>query len=72
MTQREAAICQIVTGVCFLMGDKLESAYRYAEELLGRPVLTHEFYTLGDKLKELAMPDFINMCKMIGEKQDGP
>lgn len=63
MTQREKAICELVTGVCFCAGDQREAVYKYAAKLLGRPVYTHEFPAMYEKLKELAMPDFMTMCK---------
>lgn len=63
MTQREKAICELVTGVCFCEGDQREAVYKYVSELLGRPVYTHEFPAMYEKLKELAMPDFMTMCK---------
>lgn len=63
MTQKEKAICELVTGICFCAGDQRGAVYKYAAELLGRPVYTHELYVMADKLKELAMPDFKAMCK---------
>ena len=39
MTKREAAIVSAYTGV--LIGD-FDEVHKYIEELLGRPVFTHE------------------------------
>jgi hypothetical protein len=63
MTLREKAICEVFTGVCFCTGEERGAVYKYASELLGRPVFTHEFYTLADKLKYLATADFVAVCK---------
>ncbi len=55
MTKREAAVITLYTGV--FIGD-LAEVYIYAEELMGRPVFSHEFSTLADELKEKAKKDF--------------
>lgn len=60
MTDRERAIVMAYTGVAMLVGDKLDVFYRYAEELYGRPVFSHEFASLD--LKEKSKPDFIKLC----------
>lgn len=70
MTQREKAICELFTGICFCAGDQRGAVYEYAEELLGFPVMTHEFLLYADELKEKARPDFIAMCKRIEEKEN--
>jgi hypothetical protein len=74
MTKREAAIVTAYTGVylCDLL-----SFYKYAEELMGRPVFTHEPYDLDmwEELKSLSRDDFINLkvtdddgdAKSVGE-----
>lgn len=58
MTKREAAVITLYTGV--FIGD-LAEVYRYAEELMGRPVFSHEFSTLADELKEKAKKDFFDI-----------
>ena len=63
MTNREKAICEVYTGVCFCAGEKRKHVYEYASELLGRPVFTHEFYTLAAELKERAREDFVAICQ---------
>lgn len=65
MTQREKAICEIYTGICFCAGDQREAVYKYSEELMGRPVFTHEFYTLADELKKRAKADFVAICREV-------
>lgn len=58
MTKREAAIVSIYTGI--LIGTFGE-AHKYAEEIMGEPIWTHEFASkaLWGKLKELSKPDFM-------------
>ena len=63
MTLREKAVCEVFTGVCFCAGEQRGAVYEYASELIGRPIFTHEFYTLAEKLKELARADFVAICK---------
>ena len=63
MTLREKAICEVYTGVCFCVSHEREAVYRYASELIGRPIFTHEFHTLADVLKEKAREDFIAICQ---------
>jgi len=55
MTKREAAIVSAYTG--FLLG-KFSDLHIYTEQLMGRPVFTHEFIDLEDELREKAKPDF--------------
>lgn len=62
MTKRECAIVSAYTGI--LCGD-FNEFHKYAEELLGRPVWTHEFASqdLWLKIKELSKEDFCNLGK---------
>lgn len=64
MTRRESAIVGAFTGV--LCGP-FEAMHEYIEEIMGRPVWTHE---MGDKetmekIRELAKPDFIAMAESV-------
>ena len=68
MTKRECAIVEIYTGICMCAGDDRKYAYEYASELIGRPIYTHEFVELADKLRELSKPDFIRLCKESTEE----
>ena len=63
MTKRECAIVETYTGICMCAGDDRKYAYEYASELIGRPIYTHEFGELADKLRELSKPDFVRLCK---------
>jgi hypothetical protein len=42
MTDREKAIVMAYTGICMLTGDKFQIFHKYVEEIMGRPVYTHE------------------------------
>lgn len=57
MTAREAAIVTAYTG--FVCGP-FENAHAYIEEIMGRPVWTHEMADreFANKIKELAKADF--------------
>lgn len=67
MTKQEAAVIETYTGVCMLTGDDTGLRYRYAESLLGHPVMTHDFADKEtmDKLTELSKPDFIEICRNL-------
>ena len=56
MTKREAAIVTMFTGI--LIGD-FSDAHAYAEEIMGRPIWTHQFPSLMAEIKEKAKPDFL-------------
>ena len=64
MTDREKAIVMAYTGVTMLKDNKLDLFYQYIEELLNRPIYTHE---LGDskvvyEIKEKSKTDFLKLC----------
>jgi len=65
MTDREKAIVMAYTGICMLNGDKYDIFCKYVEELMGRPVYTHElgFGKFSVELRRRATPDFIALCK---------
>ena len=60
MTEREAAIITAYTGI--LLGD-FEVAHEYIEEVLERPVMTHELIdsVTADLVKRSSRKDFINI-----------
>ena len=62
MTDREKAIVMAYTGVCMLTGDKFEIFHKYVEDIMGRPVMTHEIGILSNVIKEKAKEDFITLC----------
>lgn len=64
MTDKEKAIVMAYTGVCMLSGDKLKIFYEYVENIMGRPVYTHEMVikAIDNEIKEKAKADFIALC----------
>ncbi len=62
MTDREKAIVMAHTGICMLTGDKFRIFHKYVEDILGRPIMTHEFAPLADEIKEKSKADFIALC----------
>lgn len=58
MTKREAAIVSAYTGI--LLGDWADTQF-YIEELMSRPVFTHEIASLLDEIKGKAKNDFMNI-----------
>lgn len=63
MTDREKAIIMAHTGMCMLTGEKFQVFHKYIEEIMGRPVMTHEIAFLEDKIKEKSKADFIALCE---------
>ena len=64
MTKRECAIVSLYTG--YLVGSFSEM-HKYAEELYGEPIWTHQFPDLMDKLHKLSKQDFINLSLGVTE-----
>ena len=64
MTDKEKAIVMAYTGVCMLSGDKFKIFHEYVENIMGRPVYTHEMAikAVDDEIKEKAKADFIALC----------
>lgn len=64
MTLKERVIVETYTGVCMTTGNERNELYKYMEELLGRPVYTHELACEEGwkRLKEKALPDFKALC----------
>lgn len=60
ITKREAAIISAYTG--YLIGDFSET-HKYIEEILGRPVWTHEMASekLWEEIRAKAKPDYISL-----------
>ena len=60
MTKREAAIVSAYTGI--LLG-KFSELHGYIEEIMGRPVFTHELGrdTIVAEIKDKSRQDFINL-----------
>jgi len=65
MTLRECAIIEAYTGICMCAGERRKEFYKYAAEIMGRPVYTHEFADkkIQNEITEKSKPDFIKLCK---------
>lgn len=70
MNKREAQVISLFTG--FLIAPTFSWVHEYAEELLGRPVFTHEFASkaLSEELKKLAEPEMMKIIKNIKERAE--
>lgn len=65
MTKREAAIISAYTG--YLIGE-FKDFHAYAEEVMGRPVFTHELPSIAEELKYKSKKDFMSI--KIEEKEE--
>ena len=65
MTDREKAIVMAHTGICMLAGDKFQIFHKYVEDILDRPVWTHEmaFDSIADEIRAKSKDDFIVLCE---------
>lgn len=64
MTDREKAIVMAYTGICMLTGDKFQIFHKYVEDIMGRPIWTHEMgiESIADEIKAKSKDDFIALC----------
>ena len=58
MTKKEAAIVSAYTGI--MLGN-FRCLHEYVEEIMERPVFTHELPTLADEIHEKSKKDFMNL-----------
>lgn len=58
MTKREAAIVSAYTG--YLIGE-FKDFHAYVEEIMGRPVFTHELPSIAEELKYKSKKDFMSI-----------
>ena len=65
MTDREKAIVTAYTGVAMLTGEKFSIFHKYIEDIMGRPIWTHELANpdVWDEIKEKSRDDFLRLCK---------
>ena len=65
MTDKEKAVVMAHTGICMLTGEKFSIFHKYIEELMGRPVFTHELANAEtvNQIKEKSKEDFLELCK---------
>lgn len=72
MTDREKAIVMAYTGICMLKGDKFQIFHKYVEDIMGRPIMTHEIGWFEDAIKEKSKADFMKLCEREeGDRYDG-
>lgn len=62
MTDKEKAIVMAHTGICMLTGKKFQIFHKYVEDIMNRPIMTHEIGCLADEIKEKSKADFIALC----------
>lgn len=72
ITKQQLAVIEMYTGIVMLTGKDRVYFYRYAEKLLGHKLYTHEYPEYADVLKELAYPDFCDICRgaVDGEEEN--
>lgn len=65
MNQREALVFTAYTGVTFVQN--FSDFHEYAEELMGRPIFTHQFASteFAEKIATAAKPEFLRICKNV-------
>lgn len=62
MTYHDKVVLSACTGV--LLVDNFDDVHRYINELLGRPVFTHELASMEifDEIREKVKPDLFKVC----------
>ena len=51
------------TGTCMLTGKDFDIYHKYVENIMGRPVWTHEMYYLAEEIKNRARGEFLRLCR---------
>lgn len=69
MTDREKAIVMAYTGKTMLAGAKFSIFHKYIEELLQRPVFSHEIGFLADEIKKEVTRIFAKFAKQAKNLQ---
>ena len=72
ITKQQLAVMEMYTGFVMLTGKDRRFFYEYAEKLLGHKIYTHEYPEYANVLKELAYPDFCDICRgaVDGEEEN--
>ena len=72
MTDREKAIITAYTGITMLTGDKFSIFHKYIEDIMGRPIWTHELANpnVWDEIKEKSRDDFLRLCAEAENQND--
>ena len=65
MTKKECAIVMAHTGITMLSGEDFRIFHRYVEDILGRPVYTHELaeQKVIEEIKRKSRYDFLKLCE---------
>lgn len=65
LTYRECAIIETYTGYCMCAGERRDEVYKYMQEIMERPVWTHEFadHEIQKELRDKSRADFIALAK---------
>ncbi len=65
MTKKECAIVMAFTGITMLSGEDFRIYHRYIEDIMGRPVWTHELAneSVVKEIKEKSRYDFLKLCE---------
>ena len=63
MTKREKVVVSAYTGV--LLCD-FADLHEYIEEIMGRPVWTHELPMLAEEIKKRSRKELFEICNMEG------
>ena len=64
MTKQECAIVMAHTGICMLTGNDFSIFHKYVEDIMQRPVYTHELGipSIAEEIKECSKADFLRLC----------
>lgn len=67
MTDKEKAIVMAYTGVSMLSGNKFSIFHKYIEDIMERPVFTHELASelVWEQIKEKSRADFLRLCEEV-------
>lgn len=65
MTLKERVIVETYTGYCMTSGEERNEVYKYMQEIMERPVCTHELASkeIQQELHEKSKDDFVNLCR---------
>ena len=65
MTKKECAIVMAHTGICMLTEDDFNVFHEYVEEIMQRPVFTHELVreSVVEEIRKRSKTDFIKLCE---------
>lgn len=65
MTNKEKAIIMAYTGICMLDGEDFDIYHEYIQEIMGRPIYTHELADkrVMDEIAEKSKMDFLAICR---------